>query len=179
MARIPAIALLASFLLGLTGTYPIEQFMRLRLRRQAHAWIRSGARGKEVVTFTFHLQNGAVSDPRFAWEEEDEFRLDDEWFDVVDRTVQGDKVTIRCVPDGRETQLVAHFAELNAHNVPADRQGVLVLAHILAQHCLPQTATEHCTRPETISRSFAEDHPGTPLDRLLIPPSPPPERAAA
>lgn len=179
MARIPAIALLASFLLGLTGAYPIEQFMRLRLRRQAHAWIRSGVRDRDVVTFTFQLQDGVIADPRFTWEEEDEFSLDDEWFDVVDQKVVDGAVVIRCVRDGKEERLIARFTALHGNAVPSDRQGAQVLVHLLTQRCLPQTRTMRPESPAPLPHSFAMERSEALSDRRSIPPSPPPERLAA
>ena len=178
MIRVPALALLACFLLGLAGSYPIERIMRSRIRQEMRAWIRSGAHTPDVETLTFPLRHGVVADARFSWEEENEFQVNGEWFDVVDKVVQGDRITFHCLRDGKEARVIARFAALNASSRSDDRQGTQELVHLITQRYLPQDATSSCPAPVGIRLLFALERPAKELPSLLVPPAPPPRVAA-
>lgn len=178
MLRVPALALLACFILGLAGSYPVERFMRLRVRQEMRAWIRSSADDKDVVSLSFPLRHGKISDPDLAWHEEDEFSFGGQWFDVVDKVVNGDRITLRCVRDGQEERLIARFASLNTGGRPGEQQSTQALILLLGQHYLPQAHFPSWADPVAIEFLFALERPAVQLPSALGPPAPPPKVAA-
>jgi PPK2 family polyphosphate:nucleotide phosphotransferase len=109
----------------------------------------------------------------------DEFRFDGEWYDVVDQRTQGHHIILRCVRDGRETQLMDRFIALHARSRPSDQEGTALLAHWIAQHYLGQSSFMSVVPSSIVVMSIAHHREIAPLPCTLVPPAPPPETTTA
>ena len=68
----------------------------------------------------FSLTNGQITDPAFAWEEENtEFRYRNEWYDVISIKKTGGKILICCLKDGNENEIEKQWNELHHKNKDA------------------------------------------------------------
>lgn len=108
MQRSLGSGLLIVFVIALVAVYPLQWRLRSEAREHMRTMIRArGCRMEGVLSVDLTLVNGAVADPRFAWEEEHEFSFNGSMFDVIEQSVHGDRLHIVCVADGNEDALIA------------------------------------------------------------------------
>ncbi len=177
MRQLTGIGLFVLFAFLMVGIYPMQWALRHMARREARAMIRArGNRMEGLVSFTFHTSRGEVTDPAFAWEEEDEFTFHGHLYDVVDQHVDGDRITFHCLPDAEEDGLT-HFARLLdpfRHRHRSSPVGSHAFIKLIADLFLtPQT---NAAGPgSSFAHAFAPARGGSPLagyDRALLrPPS--------
>lgn len=64
---------------------------------------------QHTVTFTFAIHSSSANDNP-DWDGDDEFSYRGEMYDVLQKEIKGDSVTVRCISDKKETELI------NAYN---------------------------------------------------------------
>ncbi len=108
MSRLPGIAFLAVFAYALSGVYPVQWALRELAREDMKAFIQAGGASEGVVAeISFALVQGEVADPRFTWQEQDEFSFCGAMYDVVGREVKNSTIIFHCISDQRETEVVS------------------------------------------------------------------------
>ena len=179
MQRVSAAALLVCLILSLGGFYPIQRSIRLHVKRAVRARLRTRPNEMDVATFTFHVKNGQVQDPHFTWVEEDEFDLGGVLYDVLDRTVEGDLLTVYAIADGKEMSFLARFAAIADQANEQDPHRSFLLAQLLALCYLPPPEMGDEVGPIMRDQQFARGPNAYPMDGLLVPVAPPPRAMAA
>src|SRR5215510_10895581 len=94
------------------GYYLVFRIRQLELKSEVWLYLKAHSEDEHLTTFVFTIDNGKVLDERFEWEEENEFSLEGSMYDVVDQKIKGNKITIRCVKDDQENELLSSFAHL-------------------------------------------------------------------
>lgn len=64
----------------------------------------------ELFVFSLTKQEG-VAGPE--WEGDDEFRLNGEMFDVIEKRIENGKMFVRCISDKKETALLKDYERIN------------------------------------------------------------------
>jgi hypothetical protein len=97
---------------------------------QLHHWkiemkrnIRWSRSNDDVVEFSFDQLEAA----RLEWEDEEEFKLDGEMYDMVDKEMQNGILIVRCIPDKREQQLLENYQKDVARNTKDSKWSVIKL----------------------------------------------------
>lgn len=67
---------------------------------------------KDVSEFAFNA--GEIA--RLQWEDEHEFKLNGEMYDVIEKRKEGDKTIIRCIADKKETALLEAYQKAAQKN---------------------------------------------------------------
>jgi hypothetical protein len=77
---------------------------------------------KEIVEFSFNEKELA----NLQWENNDEFELNNEMYDVITRHPQDSKFLIRCIPDKKEKALVEAYQKIHRKNSGSPVQNALI-----------------------------------------------------
>lgn len=93
------------------------------------AFLRSEKNHKDIVAFSFRVQ--AIQ--QLEWEDEHEFRYNDEMYDVVEKKAEGNQIIIRCIADKKETALLHEYQKQHKRN----SSSTAVVQLITAQFLLP------------------------------------------
>ena len=80
---------------------------------------------KEVELLVFSLNNKKDLE-KLEWEDDDEFELNGEMYDVIEKKTKDDKLIIRCISDKKETALVKSYEKIN-HEDNSNSRSVLLL----------------------------------------------------
>ena len=108
MTRLLGFSFLAVFAYALVGVYPVQWALREMAKEYMKSFIQQGGPcDGSVTSLSFPLANGEVTDPRFAWDGDDEFSFDGAMYDVLSREVKNGAITFHCIGDQKETSLLA------------------------------------------------------------------------
>ena len=92
-------------------------------------FLKTQKNNKDVV----QMKLSSEKSRQLYWENENEFRLKDEMYDVVEKKSQGNQVIIRCIPDNKETALLNEYQKNNKRN----SSNSIIVQLITAQYVLP------------------------------------------
>ena len=106
----------------------------------------SATYGKEDVSFfTFHKAD--------IFNIKDEFVINDQFYDVISREIQGDSVLVKCFSDEKETQLVDQFHDYIQKNIAqqtdTEQKTQLFFSHLLKDFLFDETS--HIKSPPSVS----------------------------
>jgi hypothetical protein len=106
--KIIAFILLLSLFFNLSGYYLFFYLRKQELKADMKEMLRSSKISKDIEQFIFPLNNeNLVRNPQ--WEGDDEFRLNGDMYDVVEKRVEGNNIIVRCISDKKETQLLKDY----------------------------------------------------------------------
>jgi len=80
---------------------------------------------KEVDLLVFSL-NDKKNIEKLEWEEDDEFELNGEMYDVIEKKTQNGKLIIRCLNDKKETELIKNYEKINKEDNSKNRTALLL-----------------------------------------------------
>jgi hypothetical protein len=80
---------------------------------------------KEEELLVFAL-NDKKAVEKLIWEGNDEFRLNGEMYDVIEKKIQNEKLVIRCISDKRETVLLKKYEKINHEGNSRSRSALLL-----------------------------------------------------
>jgi hypothetical protein len=70
------------------------------------------ANSKDNVRFAFSLDDKKSID-KLHWEGDDEFKLNGQMYDVIEKKIENGKLILRCIIDKKETALIQMFHQMN------------------------------------------------------------------
>ena len=85
-----------------------------------------------------------------CWEEENEFRYNDEMYDVIEKKMQGNRMLIRCIQDEKETSLLNEYQKNRKHHPDNS-----IIQLIIAQFDIPPATILQPTE-RNLNKSFAD-----------------------
>jgi hypothetical protein len=99
------------------------------------AYVRTHRREFSLVTFRVALHNGTPESNQFVWENDHEFRYEAAMYDVIEKEISGDTLTIYAVMDEKESALVNHYLEIikRSHHHPSKSRAAVSLMQFLLQ----------------------------------------------
>lgn len=95
--------------------------------------LRHNRNSSNVICFKVAVNN----QQSIAWEDENEFKLDNEMYDVIEKFVEGDQLVIRCIADKKEDFLLQQFRTKNEDSKPASKSMKLALVKVLTNFFEP------------------------------------------
>jgi hypothetical protein len=107
-----AIVMLFCLLFMMTGFRAIFRLRRAEIKSQVRRSIRNRKSNEGLVEFSFNLNNKEQLS-RIEWEDGHEFRFNGHMYDVVEKTVTGNRMVLLCLPDTREEALVRAYEKMN------------------------------------------------------------------
>jgi hypothetical protein len=96
----------------------------------------------EEVSILFFSLDDKEALAKLEWEGDDEFELNGNMYDVVEKKIQDDKLIIRCISDKKETALVKSYEKIN-HKDNSNSRSVLLLKLINSSY-LPEKNNVIC-----------------------------------
>jgi len=70
---------------------------------------------EETEQFEFSLSDKAAVE-KIEWEGNDEFRFNGIMYDIVEKKIENGKLTIRCITDKKETELIKKYQDITKNN---------------------------------------------------------------
>jgi len=104
-----AIVLLSLLFINVIGVQVFYYFQSLQLKAEMKAFLKTTAH-KDVETIVLS------STTAVEWENESEFRYNNEMYDVIDKKTEGHQQIIRCISDKKETALFKTFQKTTKQN---------------------------------------------------------------
>jgi len=124
MKKIIAFILLVCLFFNLSGYHLFFYLRKQELKTDMKEFLRSSAINKDIEQFVFSLDKDLVAG--VEWEGENEFRLNGEMYDVVEKKVEDNKIVIRCISDKKETALLKKYEKINHEDNSKSRSALLV-----------------------------------------------------
>lgn len=126
-------------------------------------FLRKQKKHKDVVQISFDQQQAE----KIEWENESEFRYQNEMYDLIEKKTEGNRLIIRCIPDEKETALLMDYQKTSKQN----SSGTIAIRLITLQFVLPPECLVQ--QSQFISdRNFP--HPFSALLKQALPVLPPP-----
>ena len=101
-------------------------------------FLSSSAMSKDIEQFIFPLDKDLIAG--VEWEGENEFRLNGEMYDVVEKRMEDNKMIIRCISDRKETQLIKDYEKTSKddfNNFPSRHKSVQLLKLVCSLYVNP------------------------------------------
>jgi len=128
------------------------------------AFLQNQKNHKDVIEFSF--DNNELD--QLEWENDHEFRYNDEMYDVIEKRIESGKLSVRCIADKKETQLLTEYQKTHKSN-----SNKTAIQLITAQFVLPVNYV--LQQPETILKKKFIDHSSSLPNPFSIVASPPPD----
>jgi hypothetical protein len=94
---------------------------------------------KDEELFVFPLNDKKALE-KLDWEGNDEFKLNGEMYDVVEKRVENNNIIIRCISDKKETRLVKDYEKTNKDdfgNLPCSHKSSQLLKLVCSLYVNP------------------------------------------
>ena len=112
MRYLSAILLLSCFCFLFLGYHIAFRFQLDKVKSEMKASLKNQKEHKDVLQI-FLSEDEAM---QVCWEEENEFRYNEEMYDVIEKKLQGKGMLIRCIQDEKETELLNEYQKNRTHN---------------------------------------------------------------
>ena len=147
MRKITAIALLITLVFVTIGYHFAFRIHLNQVKAEIKRNLRRSGNRRDVVTLTFtHPQA-----QQLEWEEDHEFRWKGEMYDVIEKRTEGNTVSITCVPDKKEKQLL----EIYQNNVEKNQGwGKTSLAKLMSARYLKPAIVVLMAPQKILSRNY-------------------------
>ena len=137
--KIISILLLFSLLLNIVGYHIIFHLRQVEIKSEMKTLLRLRANSEDEIDFVFSV-NDKKGISKLEWEGDDEFRLNGQMYDLIEKKIEGNKLVLRCISDEKETSLIKKFAKMNTE---ANSKGKLaLLMQLFSSSYLPTSNTE-------------------------------------
>jgi len=94
------------------GYWLVIRHQQQALKREMKRQLQADPNLQGQAELQFALQNGIPVDNNFSWEEEEEFSWNGKMYDIIEQHTVRNILTIRCIQDIKEKELLKKFCEL-------------------------------------------------------------------
>jgi len=94
------------------GYYIVFRVRQMELKSEVQQYLKSHIDDRNVTRLQFPLHSGKICDERFKWEDEGEFEFEGSMYDVINSRSDGNSITIYCLEDDKENELLKSFADM-------------------------------------------------------------------
>jgi len=141
-----SILLLACLCFSLIGYHLFFQFQIEKAKSEMFAFLKNQKHHKGVIEFCFK----GADEGRLDWENDHEFRYQNKMYDVIEKNTDGKGLSILCIADDHETELVNEYQKSNKQN----RSGDSVIELITASFILPKSFSADRSEKELNNQYF-------------------------
>lgn len=114
MIRLACISLILCMLFHTCGPFFVLYYRQMVSRSEMRQYLRQHVQHADIKRFQF--SDGDQT--KIAWEDENEFSLDGEMYDVIKKVKQGKTLVVYCVADKKETRLIQQFLTQAKKQIP-------------------------------------------------------------
>ena len=120
-----ATSLIFCLFLNITGYYIIfcvrQAAIKVEIKRMRCLQMSSHA--ETVLVFSLDDKNAMN---RLKWESNDEFSIDGQMYDVIEKKISNNKLVFRCISDKKETALIRTYEKMNDENNAKNKSALLL-----------------------------------------------------
>jgi hypothetical protein len=154
------------------GYYLVFRLRQLEVKSEVRIYLKSNTDDKHLTHFNFTIKDGHVLDKRFIWEEDNEFEFAGKMYDVIEQTIKGNKLMLRCLEDQKETDLIKTFGQFQKSQSQNGKSKSISLLHFFGSLYV---VTEITSLPSLTGQALASylDYHSPLIDRsreILTPP---------
>jgi len=120
-----ALLLMACFILNISGAHLFFTFQKSEVKAEMKRLLKSDLKNDQLSVFTFQI--GGKEYNELGWEGDDEFVWNGEMYDVIEKTTANGIITIHCINDKKETELIRNFEKLNKDASNSKNKAVLMM----------------------------------------------------
>jgi hypothetical protein len=147
------------------GYYLVFRIRQIELKAEVKTYLKTHTNDHHLTHFQFVVLNGQVQDSRLNWEDEDEFELSGNMYDVIGKSIKGDTLIIHCLKDEKENSLVKSFEHLqNSQSRDGKNKSASLLQFFgnlyvateldsVPEIIIPELTSFNCYNPLLINRS--------------------------
>ncbi len=118
------------------GYHLVYALYQAGVKNEMRHYLQSHNNNKYGAHFNFKLSKAKVNDPRFEWEEEnEEFRYNGEFYDIVTIRQNGDSIHICALEDGRENELEKQLQDIYKSNTNNKPQSATLAIKFFSAFC--------------------------------------------
>jgi hypothetical protein len=137
--KVISFILLVCLFFNLSGYHLFFYLRKQELKADMKEILRSSLMNKDIQQFILPLNNkGLVAD--IEWEGKEEFRMNGEMYDVVEKRIEDGKMIIRCISDTKETSLIKDYEKTckdDFSNFPSRHKSALLLKLVSSLYVSP------------------------------------------
>ena len=122
------------------GYYIVFRVRQFELKSEVQIYLKSHIDDRSVSRLQFSVENGKICDERFKWEDEGEFEFAGSMYDVLDSKTDKNTITIYCLRDDKENELLNAFADMQQQNSDKGKSG-LMFQFFAALYIIPQESS--------------------------------------
>jgi len=111
LKKLFAILLIAGFSVQITGYHLLFYFRQADIKKSVKKRLHHNLDRENTEEFVFSLAGKKGSDMP-EWEGNDEFRLNGEMYDVIEKKIENGKLFVRCISDKKETELINRYKDI-------------------------------------------------------------------
>ena len=128
MKKIVAFILLTALFLNIIGYHFIFQIQQHKIKEDMDAYLNSSAGIQDAIQLKFSLADQSALS-QLKWEDEKEFTLNEEMYDVIEKKNEGGDLVILCVKDKKESHLVDNYSKVSkeAQGDPSKNKSSILL----------------------------------------------------
>jgi hypothetical protein len=139
LKKLVAILSLCCLFLNIIGYHVIFYIRQAEIKTEMKKLLLQEKSNKEQTILIFSLNDeNCIS--KLEWEDDEEFRLNGEMYDVVEKKIEDGKLIIRCISDKKETALISKFEKMNKENNSKSKSALLI--KLISSTYLPAENTE-------------------------------------
>ena len=115
MKKTVAILLLFTLFINVAGYHLLFYLVQWQVKLEVKNRLRLHIDSEAVDYFTFNSHSKTQA-PQPEWEGDDEFRLNGEMYDVIEKHSIGDTIFVSCISDKKETLLIKKYQEIEKND---------------------------------------------------------------
>ncbi|MES1218590.1 MAG: hypothetical protein ABUT20_24010 [Bacteroidota bacterium] len=126
-----AILLLLSLSFYITGYHLFFQMRQWQIKSAVKRKLQQDISNQNTEQFVFSLteQKGEAIP---EWEGDDEFRMNGEMYDVLERKIENGKIIVRCISDKEETRLIKEYRDISGNDFGgSSKKGTVLLLKLI------------------------------------------------
>ena len=168
LKKIFSILLLCCLLLNVLGYHIIFYIRQTEVKAEMKRSLLFHS-SKEEDLFIISLNDKKELD-KLEWEGDDEFELNGEMYDVIEKKNKDGKLIIRCISDKKETALIQQYEKLNKETNSKNRSALLlkIVGHAYISPAITSISTD--TKPMTAKFLFNTEIISSYCHDVLTPP---------
>jgi hypothetical protein len=153
-----AIVLLACLTFYITGYHFYFYLRQWQIKTAVKKSLRQGMSRENTEEFVFAL-NEKNKDTAPEWEGDDEFRLNGEMYDVLEKRVKNGKIFVRCINDEKETSLVKKYEDISRNDFDGtSKTGTILLLKLIHTFYVTGYGSVYENMPDRSGQPFRDNY---------------------
>ena len=158
MRKLFAIFLLASLTFYITGYHFYFYLRQWQIKTAVKKQLRYDAIHENSEQFVFSLTE-KKGEAKPEWEGDDEFRLNGEMYDVLEKRIENGKIFVRCISDKKETELIKKYEDISKNDFGgSSKTGTILLLKLIHNFYVTGYGSVYENTPDQSGQPFRDNY---------------------